>query len=72
MAQALQRDPRFARCMTRKLLTYALGRGMQLSDDPALNLLTERFAAGGHRFRALVETIATSPLMTTRGGNSQP
>ena len=26
---ALQKDPRFARCMTRKLLTYALGRGME-------------------------------------------
>jgi hypothetical protein len=72
LAAALQKDPRFARCMTRKLLTYALGRGMQESDNPALDLLTQKFVAGGHRFRALVETIAQSPLMTMRGGNSAP
>ena len=70
LATALQKDPRFARCMTRKLLTYAVGRGMEPADTPALDVLTERFAAGGYRFRALVETIATSPLMTIRGGRA--
>ena len=72
MGAALRDDPRFARCVTRKLLTYAVGRGMGMTDTPALDLLTERFASGGYRFRALVETIATSPLMTTRGGKSEP
>jgi hypothetical protein len=72
LAAALQKDPRFARCMTRKLLTYALGRGMEETDTPALDHLTTRFVSGGHRFRTLVEIIATSPLMTMRGGNSAP
>jgi hypothetical protein len=72
LAAALQKDPRFGRCMTRKLLTYALGRGMEEADKPALDLLTARFVQSGHRFRSLVETIATSPLMTSRGGKSEP
>jgi hypothetical protein len=72
LAAALQKDPRFGRCMTRKLLTYAMGRGMEEADKPALDHLTERFVSSGHRFRSLVETIATSPLMTSRGGESAP
>jgi hypothetical protein len=72
MGYALRGDARFARCMTRKLLTYAVGRGMGMADQPALDVLTERFAASGYKFRALVDTIVTSPLMTTRGGNSEP
>jgi hypothetical protein len=43
-----------------------------MADQPALDVLTERFAASGYKFRALVDTIVTSPLMTTRGGNSEP
>ena len=70
--QALQKDPRFARCLTRKLLTFALGRGMEPADAPALEYLTSGFAGGGYRFRDLVETIASSPLMTMRGGRSEP
>ncbi len=72
LAEALQKDPRFVGCLTRKLLTFALGRGMEPADGPALEYLTERFARGGHRFRDLVETIARSPLMTMRGGRSEP
>ena len=72
MGAVLRGDPRFARCVTRKLLTYAVGRGMGMADQPAMDVLTDRFSSGGFRFRALVESIATSPLMTTRGGNSAP
>ena len=72
LAAALQKDPRFARCLTRKLLTYAIGRGMEPVDDPALDTLSQRFASGGNRFKDLVQIITTSPLMTMRGGNSAP
>jgi hypothetical protein len=72
LAEALSQDPRFARCLTRKLLTFATGRGLEASDTPALDLLSGRFAAGGFKFRELVEAIATSPLMTSRGGRSEP
>jgi hypothetical protein len=72
LAEALQKDPRFPRCLVRKLLTFALGRGMEASDTPAIDYLSAGFARDGYRFRALVETIASSPLMTMRGGRSAP
>ena len=72
LAAALQKDVRFSRCMTRKLLTYALGRGLEGADVQAQVLLTNAFAESGFRFRKLVELIAQSPLMTMRGGKSAP
>jgi hypothetical protein len=72
LATAVQKDPRFARCLTRKMLTYAVGRGMSEADAPAIDALTERFVRGGHRFTELIELIAQSPLMTMRGGSSSP
>jgi hypothetical protein len=72
MTALLQKDPRFAQCLTRKLLTYAVGRGMGDADAPAVMDLAGRFVSGGHRFRDLVELVATSPLMTMRGGSSEP
>jgi hypothetical protein len=72
LAEALQKDPRFARCLTRKLMTFALGRGLEASDNAALDLLSGKFAAGGYRFRDLVQAIAGSPVMTDRGGRGEP
>jgi hypothetical protein len=72
LATGLQKDPRFGRCLTRKLLTFAMGRGMEAVDDPALDALTQQFSKGGYRFKDLIQIIATSPLMTMRGGNSAP
>ncbi len=72
LAQALQKDPRFARCLTRKLMTFALGRGLEASDNAALDLLSGQFATGGYRFRDLVQAVAISPVMTDRGGRSEP
>src|SRR6185369_6149878 len=37
-----------ARQFSRKLLGYALGRGVQLSDDPLLDEMTRMVAGGGH------------------------
>jgi hypothetical protein len=72
LATLLQKDARFGKCLTRKLLTFAVGRGMTDADSAAMDNLSMRFAAGGNRFRDLVEMVATSPLMTMRGGNSEP
>jgi hypothetical protein len=72
LSRALQKDPRFARCFVRKLLTYALGRGMQPVDGPAIEQLASGFERGGYRFPDLVEAIAASPLMNMRGGRSEP
>jgi hypothetical protein len=54
----------------RKLLSYALGRGVMLSDETTLRQMRARLTAEEHRFGALVESIVTSPqFLTRRGGD---
>jgi cytochrome c553 len=55
------RERDFVDNLCRKLLAYALGRSLLLSDDPLVETMKERLAASGHRFSTLVETIVTSP-----------
>ena len=50
----------FVRQFCRKLLGYALGRAVQLSDDPLLARMAERLAAADWRFHVAVETIVES------------
>ena len=61
--QAYIKDKRqqdFLDNLSRKLLSYALSRSLQLSDDPVVEKMTTRMSANGYRFGALVETIVTS------------
>jgi hypothetical protein len=55
-----QRRGAFARQFCRKLLGYALGRSVQLSDEPLLKELTARVEAGQGRIGDLIETIVQS------------
>jgi hypothetical protein len=48
-----------ARQFCRKLLGYALGRSVQLSDDPLLEQMT-RLVVGEGRFSAVIETVVRS------------
>ncbi len=50
----------FARCMTEKLLTYALGRGVESYDRPVVNVIVRQLAAGDYRFASLVLGIVNS------------
>ena len=62
MRNYLLKDRREAVCrqFSRKLLGYALGRGVQLSDEPLLDDLTRKVSDGG-RFGEVVEMIIKSP-----------
>ena len=55
------REQDFLDNLSRKILVYALGRSLQLSDEPLIQRMNGRLAAGGYRFSALVETVVTSP-----------
>ncbi len=44
----------------RKLLGYALGRSVQLSDEPLLAEMQQKLAANGYRFSVAVEAIVLS------------
>jgi cytochrome c553 len=51
---------RFAEGLTEKLLTYALGRGLERYDQATVKKITERLAAEDYRFSALVLGIVRS------------
>ena len=55
------RSADFLRQFCRKLLGYALGRGIQLGDEPLLGEMQARLKAADGRVSAAVETIVTSP-----------
>jgi hypothetical protein len=59
--------------LTRKLLAYALGRTLQLSDEKLLREMRMKLAANDFRFSTLVETIVTSPqFLHQRGSAATP
>ncbi len=51
----------FARCMTNKMLTYALGRGLGVSDRCNVSAIVDKLAEDDFRFVTLVKSIVTSP-----------
>ena len=55
-----KRRDAFLRQFCRKLLGYALGRELQLSDRPLVDEMLERLAEKGFRFSVAVETIVSS------------
>ena len=64
----LKRKDEFARCFSEKLLTYALGRGLQYYDRPALERIVKELAARDYQFAALVTQIVKSvPFRQRRG-----
>lgn len=63
---AANRVDDFARTMNKKLLGYALGRSLQLSDQPLLDSMHENLQKNGHRFGTLIETVVASPQFRTQ------
>jgi hypothetical protein len=51
----------FVRQFCRKLLGYALGRAVQLSDEPLLDAMTAKLAANDYRVSVAIEQIVLSP-----------
>jgi hypothetical protein len=57
----------FARCLTSKLLTYALGRGLERYDARTVKQIASRLPARNYRFSALVLEIVNSlPFQSRR------
>jgi len=56
--------------LSRKLLVYALGRSLILSDEPLVERMRTTLAANGYRFDPLVEAIVTSPQFVNKRGRS--
>ncbi|MBC7853509.1 MAG: DUF1592 domain-containing protein, partial [Pirellulaceae bacterium] len=60
------RKPQFSRCLTEKLLTYALGRGVEYSDQCAIQKITAALEKDQSRFsRLVVEIVSSDPFLKT-------
>jgi len=68
MRALLKADPKgFTRCLTEKLLTYALGRGLEKFDRPTVSKICNKLAAGDYRMSSLIQAIAESlPFQYTK------
>src|SRR5919201_1535548 len=61
LRKALLKHPeQFVRTMTEKLLTYALGRGLEYYDMPVVRAIARDAAADNYRFSSLVAGIVRS------------
>jgi mono/diheme cytochrome c family protein len=60
------REKDFLDNFSRKLLVYALGRSLLLSDEPLIQRINHRLAASGYRASALIQAIVTSPQFLNR------
>lgn len=58
----------FGRCVTEKMLTYALGRGLERYDRRTIDALLTRLKADNYRFQTLVyEIVRSLPFQSRRG-----
>ena len=67
LENALLKHPElFATTLTEKLLTFALGRGMEPHDAPAVRAIVRRAEKNGWRFSEIIGGIVTSVPFTMR------
>jgi len=60
--------PQVGRCLTEKIMTYALGRGMQTYDNRTIEAINTRVAADGYKFQTLIyEVVRSLPFQSRRG-----
>ncbi len=67
-AVLLSQLPDFSHCVIEKMLTYALGRGLQPYDRPAVNEISRKLEAQGYPFQTLIfEVVNSLPFQSRRG-----
>jgi hypothetical protein len=72
-AALLSRRDAFARCFAEKMLTYALGRGLDRADRRAVDQIVARLARSDYRFSALVLAVVESePFLNPQAQRSNP
>ncbi|MCZ6794551.1 MAG: DUF1592 domain-containing protein, partial [Planctomycetota bacterium] len=69
----IERRALFLKALSEKMLTYALGRGLEYYDRCAVEEVAEHVAANGHRFSSLVlGLVKTRPFLLRRGDPTEP
>jgi hypothetical protein len=69
---ASKRKEQFLHCMAEKMLTYALGRGLEYYDRCALETIVAQMEKQDCRFSALVEAVVNSVPFQRRRGEGDP
>lgn len=68
LAALLAGDPRFTRCLSEKMLVYALGRGLESFDGATVDDIHAQLLARGGRLRDLIALVVESdPFLFRRG-----
>jgi mono/diheme cytochrome c family protein len=68
----LAKKSQFATAVTEKLLTYALGRGLEYYDAPAIREIDRQAAANGYRWSSLIlATVKSAPFQMRTSGQVQ-
>ncbi|MSU34581.1 MAG: DUF1592 domain-containing protein [Pedosphaera sp.] len=62
----------FLHCVTEKLLTYSLGRGLEYYDQPAVKKILARMEKQGVTFASLAQSIVESVPFQYRRGDGDP
>jgi hypothetical protein len=62
----------FCKCLATKLMTYALGRGLNSYDRCSIKAAVSALAENDYRFSALVTSIVTSDPFTLREARREP
>lgn len=74
LSRVLATDRRgdFYRCLTEKLLTYAIGRGVEYYDAPTVDKIVAQLDQDGGKMRALIYGIVESVPFQKRRGDGDP
>ena len=60
--------PQVSRCLVEKIMTYALGRGMQAFDNKTIDDINRKVAADGYHFQTMIyEVVRSLPFQSRRG-----
>ena len=63
-----KKEAAFRRCLVEKMLTYAVGRGIEPADRCAIDQIADTLAKDGNRFQTLIAQIVKSdPFQKRRG-----
>jgi hypothetical protein len=66
-----QKREEFVRCLTEKMLTYALGRGLEYYDKCAVSGVTKALEKDGYKFSSLIlGVVKSAPFQMRRGEGS--
>ena len=68
----MEKKGQFAKCVAEKMLTYALGRGVQFYDRRAINKIVAGVEKDDYRFsRLVIEIVQSDPFRLRRGSDQQ-